>query len=95
MRLFLRLRVRWATSEWLDGFAFQACAIDHSAISPFRIDDLQSRASPELAIVIRPSMCRDHLRALLSIALAVKTRGVSSLLTPRFKSGVDERTSAL
>jgi hypothetical protein len=29
-------------STWLQRIAFQACAIDHSAISPFKINDLRA-----------------------------------------------------
>ena len=46
----------------LDGFAFQACSIDHSDISPFRINNLQSFLKAISVIVISPPMCCDHLR---------------------------------
>jgi hypothetical protein len=36
------------------GFAFQACSFNHSDISPFRINNLQSRPDRIVAIVIRP-----------------------------------------
>jgi hypothetical protein len=44
----------------LDGFAFQAYSIDHSDISPFRINNLRTRNEQDLSIVISPPMCRDH-----------------------------------
>ena len=37
-----RVDVPWSGSGSLDGFAFQACSIDHSDISPFRINDLRA-----------------------------------------------------
>jgi hypothetical protein len=41
---------------------FQACSFNHSDISPFRINNLRSRTIRIPAIVMSPSMCRDHLR---------------------------------
>ena len=43
--------------------AFQACSIDHSDISPFRINSLQSRVNGDLGNCDKSSNVRDHLRA--------------------------------
>jgi hypothetical protein len=44
-------------------FAFQASTFNHSAISPFKNNDLRSLKNQNSGIVISPPMCRDHLRA--------------------------------
>jgi hypothetical protein len=41
-------------STSLQRIAFQACLIDRSSISPFKINNLQSRRLAILPIVIRP-----------------------------------------
>jgi hypothetical protein len=56
--------VRWfqCASARASGFN-QACSLNHSDISPFRINHLQSCFHGNTAIVISPPMCRDHLQA--------------------------------
>jgi hypothetical protein len=44
-------------------FAFQACAFNHSAISPFRINDLRSLNVIDFADCDKSSNVRDNLRA--------------------------------
>lgn len=42
-------------------FAFQACLIDRSSISPFRINNLRRCVGHEIADCDSPPMFRDHL----------------------------------
>ncbi len=67
---------RTERSEWTGGesgirthgtvsrtHAFQACSIDHSDISPFRINNLRSLVDRDGRDCDKSPMCRDHLRA--------------------------------
>ena len=44
-------------------FAFQACLIDRSSISPFKINNLQHRVKDDCADCDTSPNCPDHLRA--------------------------------
>jgi hypothetical protein len=57
------LGVCWHSPLRKGRFNFQACAIDHSAISPFRINDFQRLGIRIQRIVSDLLICRDRLRA--------------------------------
>lgn len=56
---FVQLMDELAERVGLD--AFQACSIDHSDISPFRINGLRRLNNRENRNCVRPSTFRDHL----------------------------------
>jgi hypothetical protein len=55
----------------LAGFAFQACSIDHSDISPFRINNLQSRTGRDQSDCDKSSNVPRSLTGFSSIAAAL------------------------
>ena len=63
---FIRLRSRAFIASYgeMSRRSGEAAKADnHSDISPFRINNLQSQTAVIWAIVISPPMCHDHLRA--------------------------------
>jgi hypothetical protein len=53
----------WYFSTWLQRTAFQACLIDRSSISPFRINNLQHRLKDDCGDCDTSPNVRDHLQA--------------------------------
>jgi hypothetical protein len=73
----------------LGQIAFQACAIDHSAISHFRINDLRQLEPLGNAICVRPPNGARSLTGISSIAVDAS---VASLVTPALGTNrFDER----
>jgi hypothetical protein len=61
------------------GKNFQACAIDHPAISPFRINDLREGNDRDDAICVRPPNVSQSLTGASSLAAADRRRDLSSI----------------
>jgi hypothetical protein len=58
----LREEVFQCDSVSVAGAAFQACSFNHSDISPSLESTAYSLDPIEIVAIVRPLMCRDHLR---------------------------------